>query len=110
LLLSPSQVSTTPSSTAPAGGGGRLSTGDVSSTLPPTSTKHGGPAFVDFVNFAYTGNSDDKGGVTLDTTREGYVEIIEMATYPAFTTTAIEVTHVAGVPPCGAALTDAQAS
>ena len=36
---------------------------------------------------------------TLDRTREGYVEIIEMATYDDASTTAKNVTHVSGVPP-----------
>ena len=31
-----------------------------------------------FVNFAYSGSNDDKAGTSLDRTREGYVEIIEM--------------------------------
>ena len=31
-----------------------------------------------FVNFAYVGKHDDKAGTSLDRTREGYVEIIEM--------------------------------
>ena len=53
----------------------------------------------DFVNYAYTGTLSDKGGTSLDRTKEGYVEIIEMASFPSFTTTSAWVTHVAGVPP-----------
>jgi len=52
------------------------------------------------VNFAYTGSADDKGGGSLDRTREGYVEIIEMAVYDPASTVAISVTHVDGVPAC----------
>ncbi len=46
----------------------------------------------------------------LDRTQEGYVEIIEMATYLDTSTTAANVTHVNGVPPGCAAETDALAS
>ena len=60
----------------------------------------------------YVGSSDDKGGAGLDRTKEGYVEIIEMATYQTFTSTSIAVTHVGGVPDCGAkfSFSDAQAA
>jgi hypothetical protein len=89
---------------SPLTAGGRLVTFDKSCTLPPIATTQGGPGFVDFVNFAYTGSADDKGGTSLDRTKEGYVEIIEMATYTSSTTVAIAVTHaqgkVAGQPDC----------
>jgi hypothetical protein len=65
------------------------------------------------VNFAYTGSSDDKGGSGLDRTKEGYVEIIEMATFTSTSTVAIAVTHangkVSGQPDCKP-LSDALAS
>ncbi len=48
-----------------------------------------------FVNFAYLG---DKGGTSLDRTREGYIEIIEMGTIVGGSTLEEAVTHVAGVP------------
>src|SRR5215468_3812712 len=86
-------------------GGGKVLTFDNSCTIPDNSFLHAG---VDFVNFGYTGTADDKGGGGLDRTKEGYVEIIEMATFPTNTTTYVLVTHVGGVPPCG--ITDAQAS
>jgi hypothetical protein len=50
-----------------------------------------------FVNFAYSGSNDDEAGTSLDRTREGYVEIIEMGNVLGATATA--VTHVNGVPP-----------
>jgi hypothetical protein len=50
-----------------------------------------------FVNYAYSGSNDDKAGTSLDRTREGYVEIIEMGNVTGATATAI--THVGGVPP-----------
>src|SRR3981189_2086075 len=63
-------------------GGGRIVSFDKSCTLPPNTFLAAG---VDFVNFAYVGSNDDKGGAGLDRTKEGYVEIIEMATYPTYT-------------------------
>ncbi len=72
----------------PTATGAKFSTTDRSCTIPPIPA--GG---VEFVNFAYTGASDDKGGATLDRTREGYVEIIEMATYDPSTVTWDRVTH-----------------
>jgi hypothetical protein len=95
LFLSPYDVWTTailPS----ASGGARIITTDRSCTLPIIPA--GG---VDFVNFAYTGSADDKGGTSLDRTKEGYVEIIEMATYSPGSDTAERVTHdpPGGTPP-----------
>jgi hypothetical protein len=88
-------------------GGGEVLTQDNSCTIPSNSFLKAG---VQFVNYAYTGSNDDKGGAGLDRTREGYVEIIEMATYPSFTCVSIQVTHVAGVPFDCAGLSDAEAS
>jgi hypothetical protein len=78
-----------PSST----GGALVGTLDKSCTLPPIPA--GGQ---NFVNFAYTGSNSDKGGTSLDRTKEGYVEIIEMATFTTSSTTSQIVTHVGGVP------------
>ena len=58
----------------------------------------------------FSGSNDDGGGNTLDRTKEGYVEIIEMATYSSSSTIAAEVTHVSGTPPCGSKLNDVNAS
>ena len=63
-------------------GGGQVLTFDNSCTIPSNTFLKAG---VDFVNYAYTGTADDKGGSGLDRTKEGYVEIIEMATYNPFT-------------------------
>src|SRR5207249_6476864 len=76
-------------------GGGRVFSFDKSCTIPANTFLAAG---VDFVNFAYVGSNDDKGGTGLDRTKEGYVEIIEMATFPTYTCTSIQVTHVGGVP------------
>jgi len=87
-------------------GGGQVLTFDNSCTIPSNTFLKAG---VDFVNYAYTGTADDKGGSGLDRTKEGYVEIIEMATYNPFTCTSIQVTHVGGVPFDCAGVNDTQA-
>jgi hypothetical protein len=90
-------------------GGALVGTLDKSCTLPPIPA--GGQ---NFVNFAYTGSNSDKGGTSLDRTKEGYVEIIEMATFTTSSTTSQIVTHVGGVPGQNGYvcddLTDAQAA
>jgi hypothetical protein len=88
-------------------GGGKVLTFDNSCTIPDNSALKTG---VDFVNFGYTGTADDKGGTGLDRTKEGYVEIIEMATYPTFTCTYIQITHSSGVPKDCAGLSDSGAA
>jgi len=77
-------------------GGALVGTLDKSCTLPPIPS--GGQ---NFVNFQYSGSNDDGAGTSLDRTKEGYVEIIEMATFFSSTSTALAVTHVNGVPDCG---------
>jgi hypothetical protein len=52
---------------------------------------------VSFVNFAYAGDGLGDG---LERTREGHIEVIEMATYAANSQTAIAVTPVNGVASC----------
>src|SRR6266516_427420 len=89
-----------------ASGGAKVITIDNSCTIPSNTFLKAG---VDFVNFAYTGSADDKGGSGLDRTKEGYVEIIEMASFPTYTCTSIQVTHVAGVPFDCAGVTDSGA-
>ncbi|MDE2004284.1 MAG: hypothetical protein KGJ25_12205, partial [Betaproteobacteria bacterium] len=101
LFLSPKDVWT--AAIVPSGAGGAMiKTTDQSCTLPaiPAAGKA-------FVNFAY---ASDGAGSSLDRTQEGYVEIIEMASYFSTSTTAANVTHVNGVPPGCAAETDALAS
>src|SRR5690349_4432925 len=100
LFLSPKDVWT--AGIVPMGTGAGIVTQDRSCTLPaiPAAGKA-------FVNFAYTG---DGAGSTLDRTREGYVEIIEMATFDDSSDTAANVTHVSGVPPHCDRQTDALAA
>jgi hypothetical protein len=96
LYLSPKDVWTTAVGTMGSGAG--IVTTDKSCTLPPIPPVTGKA----FVNFAFTGSADDGGGSGLDRTTEGYVEIIEMASYADDSDTAANVTHVGGVPPgCG---------
>src|SRR5690242_17224139 len=102
LFLSPADVWT--GALAPASGGGTvLTTADRSCTLPAIPA--GG------VTFRNALLSADGAGATLDRTTEGYVEIIEMATYADTTTTAKFVTHdpPGGSPPKCSSVTDAQA-
>jgi len=102
LFLSPKDVWT--AGIVPMGDGAGVMTQDVSCTIPaiPAAGKA-------FVNFAYTGGGDDGAGTGLDRTTEGYVEIIEMATFADDSKTAGNVTHVNGVPPHCDAQTDALA-
>ncbi|HKS90571.1 MAG TPA: hypothetical protein VJQ83_01485 [Tepidiformaceae bacterium] len=105
LFLSPHDVWTAAVSATGSGGAG-VSSSDASCIL-PNQLPSGGQAFV---NFAYTGGNADGADTSLDRTMEGYVEIIEMATYASTSTTAANVTHVAGVPPGCAKETDALAA
>jgi len=79
----------------PTTDGAGIFTADKSCTTPIVSSSSASPT--PFVNYAYTG---DTGGDSLDRTREGYVEIIEMGDVVGSTATA--ATHVNGVPPCTA--------
>ena len=79
----------------PTTDGAGIFTADKSCTNPVVSSSSASPTL--FVNFAYSGSNDDKAGTSLDRTREGYVEIIEMGNVIGSTATA--VTHVNGVPP-----------
>ena len=99
LFLSPKDVWT--AGIVPMGGGAGVVTNDASCTIPAIPA--GGKAFV---NFAY---QNDGAGATLDRTTEGYVEIIEMASFADDSKTAANVTHVNSVPPGCAKQTDALA-
>ncbi len=80
----------------PTTDGAGIFTADKSCTTPVVSSSSASPT--QFVNYAYSGSNDDKAGTSLDRTREGYVEIIEMG--DVIGATAAAVTHVNGVPPC----------
>jgi hypothetical protein len=106
LFLSKFDVWTAAIIPSPVTAGGRVQTNDQSCTIPSNTLLQAG---VDFVNFAYTGSADDGGGTGLERTKEGYVEMIEMATFPTFTCTYQDITHSAGVPKDCAGISDAQA-
>ena len=78
--------------------GAGIGTADKSCTVPPVSSNPA--ALSEFVNYAYL--TDPIADTSLDRTREGYVEIIEMGTITKGSATEIGVTHKAGVPPCTA--------
>ena len=97
LFLSPNDVWTgavVPSSSA-TGAPAMLITTDASCTSPQVTASG---ATSTFRNFQYAGGAGGSAlpGTGLDRTREGYVEMIEMASLTGPTATAI--THVAGVP------------
>jgi hypothetical protein len=78
--------------------GAGIATADKSCTVPTVSNNAAAPN--EFVNYAYL--SDPIGDTSLDRTREGYVEIIEMGTITKGSATEVGVTHKNGVPPCTA--------
>ncbi len=91
LFLSPKDVWTASITASTTTSGARLDTTDRSCISPEVVRSKG----YDFVNFGYVGDSD----ASLDRTREGYVEMIEMATING--TSAADVTHnAAGEPSC----------
>jgi ribosomal protein S28E/S33 len=90
----------------PTSNGAGVYTPDRSCTTPVVSSSGTNPS--PFVNFAYTGSAADGADPTLDRTREGYIEIIEMGNLRGGSDTEDEVTHVSGVPTC--LISDAQAS
>ena len=77
----------------PTADGASISTADKSCTNPKIPAA--GQAFR---NFLFV--NDAASLQTLDRTREGYVEMIEMATIPNASALGLDVTHVAGVPKC----------
>lgn len=82
----------------PTATGGAIYTPDLSCTTPKVGAT--AATATAFVNFAYTGSAADGADASLDRTREGYVEIIEMGDLIPGSDTEVAVTHVAGVPPC----------
>jgi hypothetical protein len=82
----------------PTADGAGIVTFDKSCTVPSVSSNPASPT--PFVNFVYASTDPDTADSSLDRTREGYVEIIEMGDVTG--PTAVAATHVAGVPPCKA--------
>jgi hypothetical protein len=82
----------------PTATGAGIYTPDKSCTQPTVSSSPSSPT--PFVNFAYTGSAADGADASLDRTREGYIEIIEMGDIYTGSVTYDAITHVAGVPDC----------
>ena len=106
LFLSKYDVWTAAVIPSPVTAGGRVITTDQSCTIPSNTLLQAG---VDFVNFAYTGSDADGADPGLDRTKEGYVEMIEMSTFPTNTCTYADITHINGVPKDCVGISDAQA-
>jgi len=109
LFLSPYDVWTaavfsTGDATSPAG----IVTDDKSCTAPQIRGNASLPKLADgrnyapFVNYAYAGSNNDTGPEDLDRTREGHIELIEMAELTG--TLAANVTHISGTPKSCAAV------
>ncbi len=99
LFLSPFDVWTAAVLPDPMTVGAKIGTTDLSCTLPAFSASATAP-YVSFSNASYSGANDDGAGTSLDRSKEGYFEIIEMATYATSSPTGVAVTHVNGVPSC----------
>lgn len=81
---------------------------DKSCTVPTVGSSVDAPVVHDFVNYLL---DDAVGDDSLDRTREGYAEIIEMGTIDPDSDTYKAITHKAGVPTCDPeALTDSEVS
>src|SRR3954462_493407 len=93
LFLSPFDVWTAAALPDTTSGGAKIGTVDLSCTLPAFSASPIAP-FVSFVNFTYSGVNDDGAGTGLERGKEGYFEIIEMATFASSSITGKAVTHV----------------
>ncbi len=87
-----------------ANAAGNLTTLDNSCTSPLLRTSTAlpqlanGTRYADFKNFEYTGSFNDSAQDTLDRTREGYIEMIEMGSISPTNATGKFITHVNGVP------------
>ncbi len=117
LFLSPYDVWTAAVLPDPNSDGARVGSVDLSCTLPLLIPFPPAGTYLSFSNNSYSGANDDGAGTGLDRTKEGYFEVIEMASFASNSTTGIAVTHVNGTPPChqflpsaGNQLSDAQAA
>src|SRR4030095_7934079 len=113
LFLSPFDVWTAAVVPDASTGGAKVGTVDRSCTLPAFSASPTTP-YIPFANFSYAGANDDGAGTGPDRAKEGYFEIIEMASYASSSVTARAITHVPitaapfSTPPCGENLNDIQ--
>ena len=106
LFLAPNDVWTgavVPSGTA----GTTLATADTSCTDPAFSA---GARTLDFRNTAYSGANDDGAGAGLDRTREGFVEVLEMATLTGASAQAVAHNAAGLAPGCASMVGNAAPS
>lgn len=80
-----------------AGGGAKLVFSDTTCTAPYLLETVGGEQ--PFLSAAYAGGSTDGGPSSIDRTRSGYVEVIEMGELAEGSAPEIAATHVGGTPP-----------
>ncbi len=98
LFLSPSDVWT--GAVIPTADGARIATNDNSCVAPSDLFTRAANPLTDatFKNLQYTSAPWSAAGVSLDRTREGYVEIIDMATITVATVAAYAKHNAAGIP------------
>jgi len=97
LFLSPNDVWT--AALVPTADGTRLLTVDRSCTEPKfAQASPDAPSTLDFGAFSYSGLHDDGAGSGLDRTREGYFEVIEMATLTGAAALAVTQTAATQAP------------
>jgi hypothetical protein len=77
LYLGPNDVWT--AAMVPTAAGTTVLSADLSCTDPIVGTGGSGTPTFDLVNAAFNGGNDDGAGTGLDRTREGYIEVLEMA-------------------------------
>jgi hypothetical protein len=95
VFLSPKDVWT--AAIVPSGEGAAIISNDKSCTYPAINGKSEGLAFSSAV---FANDAVGLTTVTLDRVREGYLEIIEMATVPNEGLLGRDITHVSGTPAC----------
>jgi len=96
VFLSPKDVWT--AAIVPTADGATIVSNDKSCTNPKISGNSAGLVFSS-AGFANDGAAYPS-YTPADRTREGYIELLEMATVPAFSALGKDITHVAGVPSC----------
>ena len=86
VVLSPYDVWNATVTLSPDGSVARLTTRDNSCTAGKLTSAGDGSSFIDFTNFDYIDGTGvgpaDGGPITLDRTKEGHIEVIEMASLP----------------------------
>jgi len=97
------------------GSGAQVQTFDRSCTIPSfyavsDTNNSGASSPVPFRNLNYIGANADGAGTSLDRTREGYIEVFEMATYATGSQIHAGALHIGGAPVNCALVTDTAAA